>query len=183
VSSAGRAVGSRVDSRGGQDTLPRFVRHVAQHNARGAGQGGCSAVFPVGDGCNLLRRRRRESGWKLACLSNRGSHATLPIRPAERDGAPCLAGGRAVPSWPLGGGKRTCPQPGRPECSWGMRAPPPNKRMKLTSLSAAPGRRERRLVRHGRTGRTGSQLIRRVRRTWLTGLAGEARCRRQCGEA
>jgi hypothetical protein len=44
---------------------------------------------------------------------------------------------------------------------------PPNKRMKLTSLSAAPGRRERRLVRpSGRIGgRTGSQLIRGVRWT------------------
>jgi hypothetical protein len=30
--------------------------------------------------------------------------------------------------------------------------------MKLTSLSAARGRRERRLVRHGEAGRTGSQL-------------------------
>ena len=42
---------------------------------------------------------------------------------------------------------------------------PPNKRMKLTSLSAASGRGERRLVRHGRTGRIGSQLIRGVRPT------------------
>ncbi len=42
---------------------------------------------------------------------------------------------------------------------------PPNKRMQLTSLSAAPGKRERRLVRHRKAGRTGSEPIRGVRPT------------------
>ncbi len=44
---------------------------------------------------------------------------------------------------------------------------PPNKRMKQTSLSAAPGKMEAPpRAPEGRTdGRTGSQLMRRVRRT------------------
>jgi hypothetical protein len=48
-----------------------------------------------------------------------------------------------------------------------MASAPPNKRMKLTSLSAAPGQTKAppRALRRFATGRTGSQLIRGVLQT------------------
>ncbi len=63
---------------------------------------------------------------------------------------------------------------------------PQNKGMKLTKLVAAPERAYKvppRARAASMDAGTASQLIPGVRRTWLTGLAGEARCRRQRGEA
>jgi hypothetical protein len=59
---------------------------------------------------------------------------------------------------------------------------PPNKRMKLTSLSAAPGQMEAPpRAPHGKAERrTGSQLIRGVRRT---GRSGAQSTRRPDGES
>jgi hypothetical protein len=61
-----------------------------------------------------------------------------------------------------------------------------NKGMKLTKLVAAPERAykvpPRARAVHVAAG-TASQLIPGVRRTWRTGVAGEAPCRRRCGQA
>jgi hypothetical protein len=45
-----------------------------------------------------------------------------------------------------------------PSASENIRREPSSERMSLTSLSAAPGRRERCLVRHGRAGRPARSL-------------------------
>jgi hypothetical protein len=160
VSSAGTAVGSRID--------PGACSQGAE--SRGCGRSAGCARRPV-----LFR------GWAWLATEARVLWTGVPsgvgagdIRGLTRHcwasplsimGRRALRCGAAVPFGRPAGAQIESPAGDGLHRLYGGRAAPPNKRMKLTSLSAAPGRRERRLARHGQPGRTGSQLIRGVRWT------------------